>query len=107
MKFRYRLRRWTALALAAGLALLTACAPAAQPAAPQGAVAALQGYELAAPSYPEAAPYPDETQFEKANGDFDDEGFDLVWTAWRDSRRAQTEQAAVYQGTLDGFLPLP
>lgn len=105
MKFWYRLRRWTALTLAAGLALLTACAPAAQPAAPQGAVAALQGYELAAPSYPEAAPYPDETQFEKANGDFDDEGFDLVWTAWRDSRRAQTEQAAVYQGTLDGFLP--
>lgn len=38
--------------------------------------------------YPEMAPYPDESEFFRSDGSFDDEGFSKVFDAWHDSRQA-------------------
>lgn len=38
--------------------------------------------------YPEMAPYPDESDFIRSDGSFDDEGFSKVYDAWYDSRQA-------------------
>ena len=81
--------------------LLSACAPAVpaettEP-APQGL--------LAAPDYPEMAPYPDEMSFvDEKSGEFDDEGFDAVYTAWREDRQNQYDQPEGYADGLDVFF---
>lgn len=62
------------------------------------------GLLLAAPVYPEMAPYPDEMEYVKDNGEFDDEAFFEVYEAWRDSRRAQRKQSDGYAGALEGYL---
>lgn len=38
--------------------------------------------------YPEMAPYPDESDFIRSDGSFDDEGFSKVYDAWYDGRQA-------------------
>lgn len=81
--------------------LLSACAPAVpaettEP-APQGL--------LAAPDYPEMAPYPDEMSFvNEKTGEFDDEGFDAVYTAWREDRKNQYDQPEGYAEGLAAFF---
>lgn len=62
------------------------------------------GLLLAAPVYPEMAPYPDEMEYVKSNGEFDDEGFYKVYEAWRDGRKAQRDQPEGYAEALEGYL---
>lgn len=81
--------------------LLTACAPAA----PIETTAPVSAGLLAAASYPEMAPYPDEMSFvDKKSGEFDSEGFDEVYTAWREDRQAQYNQPEGYADNLNTFF---
>lgn len=59
---------------------------------------------VAAPAYPEMSPYPDESQFIKPNGDFDSEGFDKVYTAWREDLDRQRTQPQGYTQGLPEFF---
>lgn len=89
-----------ALLLSAAL-LLTACAPAA-PA--QTAAPGVQGL-LAEPEYPQMSPYPDEMAFvDEKSGEFDSEGFDAVYTAWREDRKKQYDQPEGYADGMETFF---
>lgn len=49
--------------------------------------------------YPEMAPYPDESDFIRSDGSFDDEGFSKVYDAWYDSRqnlRSETDLSGLH-----------
>ena len=60
---------------------------------------------LAAPEYPEMFPYPDEMSFfDEKSGEFDSEGFDAVYTAWREDRQAQYDQPEGYADGMDKFF---
>lgn len=48
--------------------------------------------------------YPDESKFTKLNGDFDSDGFDQVYDAWRADRQKQLDQPEGYTDVLDGYL---
>ena len=87
------------LALLLSVALfLTACAPVAT--APQEA-----GGLLAEPEYPKMSPYPDEMSFvDEKTGEFNDEGFDAVYTAWREDRQKQYSQPQGYADGLGAFF---
>ena len=85
-----------ALLAAISVFSLTACA---QP----GAVHTGK-YQLAAAQYPQMAQYPDESKYTKRNGDFDSDGFDKVYDAWRADRKKQMEQPEGYTDVLDGYL---
>ena len=81
--------------------LLTACAPAAPAETTKPASAGL----LTAASYPEMAPYPNEmAYFDEKTGEFDSEGFDEVYTAWREDRKAQYSQPEGYADGLSTFF---
>ncbi len=58
----------------------------------------------AEPDYPQMAPYPDETKYFKSNGEFDSDGFDKVYDAWWDSRKAQRSQPDGYAEALEDYL---
>ena len=92
------MKRNSILALLIVAVLLTACAPAAT--TPQDS-----GGLLAEPSYPEMAPYPDEMSFvDEKTGEFDSEGFDEVYTAWREDRNNQYNQPVGYADGLNAFF---
>jgi len=92
-----KLHRIFALVLSAAL-LLTACTPAAN-------VPRESGGLLAAPEYPEMAPYPNEMAFvDESSGEFDSEGFDAVYTAWREDRKNQYDQPEGYADGLEAFF---
>ena len=61
-------------------------------------------YQLAAAQYPQMAQYPDESKYTKLNGDFDSDGFDQVYDAWRADRKKQMDQPEGYTAALDGYL---
>ena len=43
-------------------------------------------YALALASYPEMAPYPNEMEyFDEKTGEFDSDGFDVVYDAWKEA----------------------
>ena len=55
-------------------------------------------YALALASYPEMAPYPNEMEyFDEKTGEFDSDGFDVVYDAWKEDRNAQRNQPRVSQ----------
>ena len=81
---------------AASLSSLAACS---QPAAVR-----TDKYLLAAAQYPQMSQYPDESKFTKLNGDFDSDGFDQVYDAWRADRQKQLDQPEGYTDVLDGYL---
>ena len=86
-----------ALLVSAAL-FLTACAPAVSEPKEIGGL-------LASPGYPEMSPYPDEMSFvNEKTGEFDDEGFDKVYTAWREDRKNQYSQPEGYADGLDVFF---
>ena len=92
------MKRNSILALLVAALLLTACAPAVTE--PQAS-----GGLLAAASYPEMAPYPNEMAYvNEKTGEFDSEGFDAVYTAWREDRQAQYSQPAGYAQGLNTFF---
>lgn len=60
-------------------------------------------YALALASYPEMAPYPNEMEyFDEKTGEFDSDGFDVVYDAWQSDRKAQCSQP---EGYADGLKP--
>ena len=86
-------------ALAAVLALVLLVTTAGGPAAASAAGL------VAAPSYPEMSPYPDEMSFfSDATGEFDQESFDKVYTAWWEDQLAQQNQPEGYADGLSAFF---
>lgn len=59
---------------------------------------------LAEPSYPEMAPYPDETAYQTASGDFDLERYQADYDAWQADREQQRSQPEGYQTGLNSFF---
>ena len=60
-------------------------------------------YALALASYPEMAPYPNEMEyFDEKTGEFDSDGFDVVYDAWQADRKAQRSQPEGYADGLSG-----
>lgn len=57
-------------------------------------------YAISEAEYPEMAPYPDESEYIKSNGEFDDDAFSEAFDKWWDSRRTQQDQP---EGFADGF----
>ena len=66
-----------------------------------GAVA--RANALAAVVYPEMAPYPNETDYYSANGEWDWDSYNDAYHAWWESRTA-LRSGTDYTGMLDGFL---
>ena len=63
-------------------------------------------YALALASYPEMAPYPNEMEyFDEKTGEFDSDGFDVVYDAWQSDRKAQRSQPEGYADGLEQFNP--
>lgn len=61
-------------------------------------------YLLAEAVYPEMAPYPNEmAYFDQKSGEFDDEGFRVVFDAWREQQRARYAEEG-YADNLTGFF---
>lgn len=58
---------------------------------------------IAKPVYPKMAPYPDETAYFDASGDFDSEAFSKAHDAWFQSRRGQLDQKKGYADGLESF----
>jgi serine protease inhibitor len=84
--------------------LLTACAQVAPAETTEAEMQALQG-QLAAPNYPKMAPYPDEMAYvNESTGEFDDKGFNKVYTAWREGWQSQYSQPQGYAQGLDTFF---
>lgn len=62
-------------------------------------------YALALASYPEMAPYPNEMEyFDEKTGEFDSDGFDVVYDAWKADRKAQRNQPEGYADGLEPFF---
>ena len=62
-------------------------------------------YALALASYPEMAPYPNEMEyFDEKTGEFDSDGFDVVYDAWQSDREAQRSQPEGYADGLEPFF---
>ena len=60
-------------------------------------------YALALASYPEMAPYPNEMEyFDEKTGEFDSDGFDVVYDAWQSDRKAQRRRSGT---VLRQFYP--
>lgn len=61
-------------------------------------------YALALASYPEMAPYPNEMEyFDEKTGEFDSDGFDVVYDAWQSDRKAQCSQPEGYADGTQGI----
>ena len=58
---------------------------------------------LAEAVYPEMAPYPNEMDY-FTEENYDPEGFDKVYTAWREDKMARRSQYEGYREGLDGFF---
>lgn len=58
---------------------------------------------LAEAVYPEMAPYPNEMDY-FTEENYDPDGFDRVYTAWREDKMAQRDQYEGYREGLDGFF---
>lgn len=84
--------------------LLTGCSQAVPGTAQPGLSDGAEARQLAAPVYPEMAPYPDESKYFKANGEFDSDEFSKVYDAWRADVKAQRDQPEGYADGLEGFL---
>ncbi len=55
--------------------------------------------------YPEMAPYPNEMEyFDEKTGEFDSDGFDVVYDAWQSDRKAQRSQPEGYADGLEPFF---
>lgn len=92
------MKRKSILILLIVAVLLTACAPAVTEPQESGGL-------LVAPSYPQMAPYPDEmSYFDDETGEFDSEGFDAVYSAWREDRHNQYNQPEGYAAGLNTFF---
>lgn len=64
----------------------------------------LEKFIVAGAEYPTMAQYPDENRYFKADGSFDDEGFDLAYAAWRADKKQRQDQPEGYQNGLEDFF---
>ncbi len=64
---------------------------------------AVSAYAISEAAYPEMAPYPDESKFLSASGEFDSDGFSEVFGAWWEDIRAQRRDAGYADGLADYF----
>jgi len=80
-------KKWWYGAVAAVVALAIVGGVALRPGS--GVVSSASAYAIAEAKYPEMAPYPNEDDFWKPDGDFDNEGFSAVYGAWWEDVRAQ------------------
>lgn len=60
--------------------------------------------KLAEPAYPTMADYPDEQEYIGNGGEFDDEGFQEVYSAWRSDQQKQHDQPEGYADSLQPFF---
>jgi len=78
--------------------MLTGCSPAI-PELPEGTGL------IAEPIYPEMAPYPNEQEFiNPLTGEFDSDGFDKVYTAWREDQNARRNHPENYADSLTDYF---
>ena len=92
-------KRVTASALALTLLFTTGCSSQPPADTTSGAPA------VSAAVYPEMAPYPDESKYiNKKTGIFDSEGFDEVYTAWRNDQQARFQQPEGFTNGLADFF---
>lgn len=64
-------------------------------------------YALALASYPEMAPYPNEMEyFDEKTGEFDSDGFDVVYDAWQSDRKAQCSSRKAMQTVWNRSSPV-
>ena len=62
-------------------------------------------YALALASYPEMAPYPNEMEYvDEKTGEFDSDGFHVVYEAWWADKKAQRNQPEGYADGLEPFF---
>ncbi len=54
--------------------------------------------------YPEMAKYPEEEKYTDASGNFDDEGFDKEYSAWREDRKKQKTTDVDYLEGVNNFV---
>ena len=101
--------RWFAAA-AAALALVIAIGAVITPSGKPAANKPADGntdeplpFAVVQAEYPKMAPYPDETQYIGADGIFDSEGFDAVYSAWREGIDARQREKGYADG-LEGFF---
>lgn len=88
------IRRLSALLLACLLLFTSGCASAES-----------SNSVLAEPAYPQMAPYPDESKYiSSLTGEFDSEGFEEVYDAWREDLLRQRDQPAGYAENLSSFF---
>ena len=90
-------RRFAAAAAAA--AVIITGVFATQPLQKQTAAA----QTIAEAEYPEPVPYPNQEEYVKKNGAFDDEQYSKAYDAWWEDARAKRELAGNVQG-MDGFI---
>ncbi len=60
-------------------------------------------YLVAEPVYPEMTPYPNEKDYIRADGNFDDEGFDKVYDAWWSDKKIQRDFHEQFKGDYRDF----
>lgn len=59
---------------------------------------------LAEATYPEMASYPNEQEYIGSSGEFDNEGFDEIYSAWRSDQQKQHDQPEGYADSLQPFF---
>lgn len=83
---------------------LTACAQNGADSADRSATpSTLAQNALAQPTYPKLASYPNEKDYMKSNGEFDDDGFSAAYDAWQADQQKQQNQPEGYQDGLNQF----
>lgn len=101
-------RRLACLSLAGLLLFSSGCAAApVETAAPEteASIAVSANPCLFEAVYPSAAPYPDESQYvDPETGDFDSEGFEAVYSAWREDQNSRRNQPEGYADNLVPFF---
>jgi len=98
------MKRWLAMLLALACVLSPAGCAGQSSGKETKMDKALLSHLIASPEYPEMARYPNEMAYFSKSGEFDDEGFDKVYTAWREDRMAQRDQPEGYSDGLDVFF---
>lgn len=100
------MKRLTTLLLSFALLVtsLTACAQNGAGSADGSATpSTLAQNALAQPTYPKMTSYPNENDYMKSNGEFDDDGFYAAYDAWQADQQKRQNQPKGYQDGLNQF----
>ncbi len=100
------MKRLTTLLLSCALfaTSLTACAQNGTGSADGSTTpSTLSQNALAQPTYPKLTSYPNENDYVKSNGEFDDDGFYAAYDAWQKDQQKRRDQPKGYQDGLNQF----